>query len=130
MQTETAANPSPGFARSPDYGIELAPAGRRMRVRLGSTAIADSSNVLVMREGDYPPVHYFPRADVTMDALTATDRGTHCPFKGDASYWTIAAGDRTGENAAWSYESPYDEMARIKDYIAFYENKVKLETAD
>ena len=130
MQTETAANPAPGFARSPDYKITLTPGERRIRVWLGSVAVADSARVLVMREGDYPPVYYFPREDVTMDALTATDRSTVCPFKGDASYWTIEAGDRTEENVAWSYQSPYDEMARIKGYIAFYEDRVKLEMVD
>lgn len=130
MQAETTANPAPGFASHPGYKIALTPVERRMRVWLGCAAIADSSHVLVMREGDYSPVYYFPRADVTMDLLTATDHATHCPFKGDASYWTIEAGGRVEENVAWSYESPYDEMARIKDYIAFHDSRVKLEMAD
>lgn len=130
MQTETTANPAPGFASHPGYKITLTPVERRMRVWLGCAAVADSAQVLAMREGDYSPVYYFPRADVTMDLLTATDHATHCPFKGDASYWTIEAGDRAEENVAWSYESPYDEMARIKDYIAFHDNRVKLEMAD
>ena len=130
MQAETTANPAPGFAKHPGYKIALTPVERRMRVWLGCIAIAESSNVLAMREGDYAPVYYFPRGDVNMELLTATDRKTVCPFKGDASYWTIDAGDSTEENAAWSYESPYDEMVEIKDYIAFYDNRVKLEMAD
>jgi uncharacterized protein (DUF427 family) len=130
MQTDVAASPAPGFAKHPGYKIALTPVERRMRVWLGCAAIADSSDVLAMREGDYAPVYYFPRADVNMDLLAATDHGTHCPFKGDASYWTIEAGDRREKSVAWSYESPYDEMARIKDYIAFYDNRVKLEMAD
>ena len=130
MQAETAANPAPGFASHPDHKITLAPVERRMRVWLSRVIVAESRHVLVMREGDYPPVYYFPRGDVTMDLLTATDRSSTCPFKGDASYWTIAAGDRAEENAAWSYESPYDEMLRIKGHIAFYDDRVKLEMAD
>jgi uncharacterized protein (DUF427 family) len=130
MRIDVAAKPAPGFAKHPGYKIKLTPVERRMRVWLGCAAIADSSHVLAMREGDYSPVYYFPRADVTMNLLTATDRGTHCPFTGEASYWTIEAGDRREESVAWSYESPYDEMARIKGHIAFYDNRVKLEMAD
>ncbi len=130
MQTDVAASPAPGFAKHPGYKIALTPVERRMRVWLGCAAVAESSDVLAMREGDYAPVYYFPRADVNMELLTSTDRKTVCPFKGEASYWTIEAGDRRQENAAWSYESPYDEMARIKGYIAFYDNRVKLEMAD
>jgi uncharacterized protein (DUF427 family) len=130
MRTETTANPAPGFARSPDYKITLAPVERRMTVWSGCVAVARSNQVLVMREGNYPPVYYFPRADVDMALLTASDHKTTCPFKGEASYWTIEAGDSAEENAAWSYETPYDEMARIKDYVAFYDYRVKLEMAD
>ncbi len=128
MPVETAANPAPGFASHPDHRIGLAPAGRRMRVIVaGCVAVAESGDVLVMREGDYPPVYYFPRQDVNMDLLAATDHASTCPFKGDASYWTIEAGDRREENAAWSYEAPYDEMLEIAGMIAFYQDRVKLE---
>lgn len=130
MQAQAAANPAPGFASHPDYKITLKPVDRPMRVWLGCATVAESSHVLVMREGDYAPVYYFPRSDVNLELLTATDRHTACPFKGEASYWTIEASGRLEENAAWSYESPYDEMALIKGYIAFYDNRVKLEMAD
>ena len=130
MPTDLATNPAPGYAKHPGHKITLTTVDRRMRVWLGCAAIADSSHVLVMREGDHAPVYYFPRGDVNIGLLTATDHATHCPFKGKASYWTIAAGERVEENVAWSYESPYDEMTRIKDYIAFYDNRVKLEMAD
>lgn len=130
MPTDLATNPAPGYAKHPGHKITLTPVDRRMKVWLGCVAIADSGQVLVMREGDYAPVYYFPRGDVTVDLLTATDRATHCPFKGNASYWTIEAGDRTEENVAWSYESPYDEMVEIKGHIAFHDNRVKLEMAD
>ena len=127
MPVETA-NPAPGFASHPDHKITLTPAERRMRVIVaGCVAVAESGDVLVMREGDYPPVYYFPRADVNMKLLTPTDRASTCPFKGDASYWTIEAGDRREENAAWSYEAPFDEMLEIASMIAFYQDRVKLE---
>ena len=130
MHVETAANPAPGFVRSPDYKITLAPVDRLVTAWLDSTAVARSSQALVMREGNYPPVYYFPRADVDISLLTATEHNTTCPFKGKASYWTIEAGDSVEENVAWSYETPYDEMAQIKNYIAFYDSRVRLEMAD
>ncbi len=123
-----AANPAPGFARDPDHRIALAPAGRRMRVIVAGCVIAaDSDRVLVMREADYAPVYYFPRDDVAMDLLTRSDRATTCPFKGEATYWTVATGDRTEENVAWSYDAPFDEMQAIAGRIAFYQDRVKLE---
>lgn len=122
MSLQTAANPAPGFAKHPGHRIVLAPAGGRMSASVGDTTVADSSRALIMREGSYPPVTYFPRADVRMEMFSATDHHTTCPFKGEASYWSIAG----TENIAWSYETPYDEMAEIKDYVAFYADKVAL----
>ena len=127
MPTETVANPAPGFAKHAGHRITLTPVEQRMRVWLGSAAAAHRGAVQVMREGDYPPVYYFPRADVDMGLLAATDHHTHCPFKGEASYWTIEADSRREDNVAWSYETPYDEMLGIKNYIAFYDYRVKLE---
>ncbi len=126
MTTATATNPSPGFAKKPEYRITLKPAGRRMRVILGCTVLAESDSALVMREGDYAPAYYFPRADVDFDSMTRTDHNTFCPFKGEASYWT--AGDQ--ENVAWSYQAPFDEMMEIKDYVAFYADRVEVRVAD
>jgi len=128
MPPADAANPAPGFKTKPDYRIRLAPAGRQMRVIVaGCVTVADSDDVLVMREADYSPVYYFPRRDVNLDLLSATDRDTFCPFKGHASYWTVAAGGRREENVAWSYEAPFDEMREIAGMIAFYQDRVKLE---
>lgn len=130
MSDIAAANPSPGFAKKPDYRIALTPAGRRMRIVAGCTTVAESDDVLAMREGDYSPVYYFPREDVNMDLLTGTDHNSFCPFKGNASWWSIAAAGDKAENAAWSYESPFDEMMEIAGMIAFYDNRVKLEVID
>jgi uncharacterized protein (DUF427 family) len=128
MPPTDTANPAPGFAKKPDYRIALAPAGRRMRaVVAGCVIVAESDGVLALREADYPPVYYFPRASVNMDVLSRTDRATFCPFKGDASYWSIVAGDHRDDDAAWSYEAPFDEMRAIAGMIAFYQDRVKLE---
>lgn len=128
MSRTKTAHPAPGFARKPDYRIRIAPAGRRMRVVVaGCVILADSERVLVMREQDHAPVYYFPRQDVNMDLLAATDRDTFCPFKGHASYWTVEAGGRREENVAWSYETPFEEMREIAGMIAFYQDRVKLE---
>ena len=98
-------------------------AGVRVRVTLNGEAIADSRGALVMHEGTYAPVYYLPRKDVKMDRLERTDHHTHCPFKGEASYYSIKGGP---ENAVWSYEKPYDEMTAIAGLLAFYPDKVSI----
>jgi len=101
------------------YRVVLKPAGHRIRAVFRGQTIADSSRVLVMRETRLPAVFYFPRDDVRMDLLVRTERRTHCPFKGDASYWTLEVGEASVENTAWSYEEPFDEAWAVKEYIAF-----------
>jgi uncharacterized protein (DUF427 family) len=86
--------------------------------------IADSTRALVMRAPGTPDVQYIPREDVDMRRLERTAHTTHCPYKGDASYWSIQSGRRRVENAVWSYESPYAGMAAIKDHLAFYSDRV------
>lgn len=101
------------------YRVVLKPAGHRIRALFRGQTIADSSHVLVMQETRLPPIFYFPRDDVSMELLVKTDNRTHCPFKGDASYWTLRAGEALVENAAWSYEDPFDEALDVKEYVAF-----------
>jgi uncharacterized protein (DUF427 family) len=115
------ANPAPGFRKRPDHPIVTQPAGVRVQVRAGGRVIADSRDALVMKEGDYRPVYYFPRADVAMDRLVRSSHTTYCPFKGTASYFSLRDG---AENAVWSYEAPYDEMSAIRERLAFYPDKV------
>jgi uncharacterized protein (DUF427 family) len=103
--------------------IKTAPAGRVVRVTLKGELIAESRDALAMDEGSYPTVYYFPRQDVKMERLVRTSHKTHCPFKGDASYFSLANGH---ENAVWSYEQPYDEMAAIKGLLAFYPDKFEI----
>lgn len=115
---------SPGFAEHPDYRIEFIPCPRRVRVVFGGETLADSVAVMVLRETRHTPVYYFPRADVRMDLLRPTDHTTHCPFKGDAAYWSVTAGGRAAENAVWSYEAPYVEVTDIRGYVSFIWNAV------
>jgi uncharacterized protein (DUF427 family) len=121
-ETIMATEGKPASAVDPE--ITIAPSPRRVVVRLGGRVIADSTRALVMRARDTAPVLYIPREDVTMDALTRTSHRTHCPYKGDASYWTVRGGDRVSENAAWSYETPYPEMGPIEGHLAFYPDRV------
>jgi uncharacterized protein (DUF427 family) len=105
-------------------GITIGPSPTRVIVRLGGAVIADTTRALVMRAPGTADQPYIPREDVDMTRLVRTDLVTHCPYKGDAAYWSIRSGPRTVENAVWSYEAPYDEMAPIKGYLAFYPDRV------
>lgn len=117
-------DPAPGFATNPDYRITFEPSPRRVRVAFGGETIADSTGVRLLFETRHLPVYYFPRADVRFDLLRATEHHSYCPYKGTASYWTIAAGDRASENAVWGYPEPFAEVAAIEDYVAFYWDRV------
>ena len=116
---------APGFQSQPQHRIDTQPANRRLRVSFNGEIVADTRDALAMKEGSYPVVYYFPRRDVRMERLERTSHSTHCPFKGEASYFSLKGGP---DNAVWSYETPFDEMAAIKDYVAFYPNKVTIET--
>jgi uncharacterized protein (DUF427 family) len=108
----------------PDHPIAVTRNGKRVRVTFAGRLIADTTRALTLKEASYPAVQYIPRADADMSALQRTDNHSHCPYKGDASYFTIAAGGRSAVNAVWSYEQPYPAVAEIKEYLAFYPNRV------
>jgi uncharacterized protein (DUF427 family) len=101
--------------------IVTRPAGLRVRVSYRGELIADSRNAVALEEGTYPVVYYIPRRDVRMDRLERTSHRTHCPYKGDASYYSIQDGPA---NAVWSYEQPKEGMLSIKGLLAFYPDKV------
>jgi len=107
-----------------DPEITIAPNSRRVVVKLGGRVIADSRRALVMRARDAAPSLYIPPEDVAMSALMRTSHHSRCPYKGDASYWTIRSGNRVSENAVWSYETPFASMAQIKGYLSFYPDRV------
>ena len=108
----------------PDHPITITRNGKRVRVSFAGKTIADTTEALALKEASYPAVFYVPRADTDMTALARTAHHSHCPYKGDASYFTISAGGRTAENAVWSYEQPFPAVAEIKEYLAFYPNRV------
>ncbi len=114
----------------PDHPMAIAPAPARMIAAHGGQVIADSTRAMVLREANYPPCYYFPREDVVMDRLTRTDRSTHCPYKGDASYFTLTTDALTAENGAWSYEKPYPSAIDVTEMISFYPNHVSVYPAD
>jgi uncharacterized protein (DUF427 family) len=116
--------PAPGFQSNPDYKILFEPSPRRVRVEFGGEVIADSTVVHLLFETRHLPVYYFPRADVRFDRLRPTDHHTYCPYKGTASYWSIAVGDRLSENAVWGYPEAFTEVGAIEDYVAFYWDRV------
>ncbi|MDG3441254.1 DUF427 domain-containing protein [Nitrospirillum amazonense] len=108
----------------PDHPITIERNPRRVVVTLGGKVIADTRDALSLREARYPAVQYIPRKDVDMAALERTDHTTHCPYKGDASYFSIPAGGARAVNAIWTYEAPHAAVGAIKDHLAFYPDRV------
>lgn len=109
-----------------NHPITIEPFRGRVRVMLNDALLADTRKALVLQEADYLPTYYIPRDDAKMDLLERTARSTHCPYKGDASYYSVR-GNSQAQNAVWSYEEPYPAVAEIGSYLAFYPNKVKIE---
>ena len=103
--------------------------GRASATYAGET-IADSARALMVRETGHPPAVYFPVADVAMRRLRATDRRTRCPWKGEASYWTVAVGGGEAGNAAWGYPDPIPAAAALKEHIAFYADRIEVNGGD
>ena len=108
----------------PDHPITIEPSPSRIVVSVAGRVIADTRNALTLRESDYPPVQYIPRQDVDMSLLERTSHSTYCPYKGDCAYYSIPVGGEKSVNAIWTYEAPYPAVAQIKDYVAFYPNRV------
>lgn len=120
----TTAGRAPGYDKYPDHKVTIAPFSGAVRVKVGGTVIADTTSAMEVRETGYDPVYYIPRKDVRMGRLLRSEHHTMCPFKGKASYWTIALDDGQMENGAWSYEQPFDEAAGVAEFVAFYPDKV------
>ena len=108
------------------HPITITPYEGRVRVRAGGALVADTRHGLVLREASYPAVFYIPRRDADMALLGRTDHQTYCPFKGQASYYSLPTGEN-GRNAVWSYENPYDAVRAIEDHLAFYPDRVEIE---
>ena len=121
-------NSGPGYATYPAHRVTVEPAAGRVVVTFDGEVIADTTDALLLRESMLQPVYYLPRRDVKMERLVRSAPHTYCPFKGEASYFSSAAG-RRAENAAWTYEAPYDEVLAIKDRLAFYSHQVSITAA-
>jgi uncharacterized protein (DUF427 family) len=112
------------MAGTPDHPITISPNPNRVRVMFGGKVVADTTKALSLKETTLPEVAYIPRADVDMSLLSRTTHSTHCPYKGDASYYSIKADGKVAENAIWSYEAPIADVKEITGYVAFYRNRV------
>ena len=125
-------NPAPGFRKYPGHRVTTKPSSARVQVTYQGALIADTRDAVELHEtmsSDHvlaPVVYYVPRKDVKMERLKRSSHHTQCPFKGEASYFSLVDGP---ENAAWSYETPYDEMSSIREMLAFYPDKVDAITA-
>ncbi|UED30210.1 DUF427 domain-containing protein [Rhizobium ruizarguesonis] len=108
----------------PDHPITVEHNPSRVVVMLGGKTIADTRDALTLCEASYPPVQYIPRRDVDMSLLQRTDHSSHCPYKGDASYYSIIPGGERSKNAVWTYEAPNAAVSSIKDHLAFYPDRV------
>jgi len=113
------------YAEYPDHRVLLEANPNRVRVTIDGEVLADSEKTVLVRESTYPPVVYFPREDVRGDLVDRTAHETFCPFKGEASYWTIKVSGREEENAVWSYETPFPEVAGLAGLMAFYPDRVE-----
>lgn len=113
------------MAGTVDHPITIEAAPHRVRVIFAGRVVADSGRALLLREAAYPPVFYVPRRDADMALLMRTDRRTRCPYKGEASYYSIRAAGGSSENAAWSYEQPLSDVAEIAGHLAFYPDRVE-----
>lgn len=109
----------------PDHPIAIAPTEGRVIVRFAGKVIADSSNALTLKEASYPGVQYIPRGDVDPSILKKSPTTSWCPYKGEASYYSLSADGSTSNDAIWSYEQPHDAVASIRGYMAFYPNRVE-----
>lgn len=107
--------------------IKIRPATGTWVVRAGGAVLGESRQALELVEGDYPPVVYFPRADLAMAFLEPSETTSTCPHKGGATYFSIVAKSGIIADAAWSYETPKEAVAQIAGHIAFYTNAVAVE---
>jgi uncharacterized protein (DUF427 family) len=108
----------------PDHPITVTPDSRHVTVKVAGHTVADTRRALRLQEAAYPAVLYIPREDADMALLSRTQHSTYCPYKGDASYYSIPSGGDRATNAVWTYETPHPATAQIKDHLAFYPDRV------
>ena len=108
----------------PDHPIAIERNANRIVVTIAGRVVADTRAALTLREASYPAVRYIPRKDVDTALLERTDHVTYCPYKGDCAYYSIPLGGERSVNAVWSYEAPYAAVSEIREYLAFYPDRV------
>jgi len=108
----------------PDHPITIVPASEAVRIVVGGHVVAKTSRALLLEEKGYSPVYYVPREDADMSLLVKTTHYTYCPYKGNCTYYSMPLGGSKSEFAVWTYEQPYEAVAAIKDYLAFYPGRV------
>jgi uncharacterized protein (DUF427 family) len=123
-QTAPQLGAKPIKLPGPDHPISIERNSSRVVVSVAGRIIADTRDALTLYEAHYPAVQYIPRRDVDMTLLARAERSTYCPYKGDASYFSIPVGGERSVDAVWSYETPYAAVAGIKDHLAFYADRV------
>ncbi|WP_197383337.1 DUF427 domain-containing protein [Mycolicibacterium mengxianglii] len=111
---------------SAEHPITIEPTAGHVVVRINGEVVADTRNALTLQESTYPAVQYIPFKDVAYHALTCTPTTTHCPYKGDATYYSVAVGDTVVDDAIWAYEHPYPAVAQIAGHVAFYPDKAEI----
>lgn len=110
----------------PDHPITVTPSGSTVTVAFDGRVIAETDRALVLQEASYPPAYYLPLDAVDPAVLESTSHASYCPFKGDASYYSLRHGDTVADNAVWSYVTPYDAVSEIAGHVAFYPDKVDI----
>jgi uncharacterized protein (DUF427 family) len=116
----------PVLEPSAKHPITIEPTKGRVRVRINGQVVADTDAALQLNEAEYPAVQYIPFDDVKQDVLTRTGTSTYCPFKGDASYYSVTAAGDTVDDVIWTYEHPFPAVAAIAGHVAFYPNKAEV----
>jgi uncharacterized protein (DUF427 family) len=119
----------PRLVPDDNHPITVTPTPGRVVVTRGGQTVADSERALTLQESTYPAVQYVPLADVDPAVLERTDHSTYCPFKGDASYYSLVVDGARAENAVWTYEAPYDAVGQIAGHVAFYPDQVEISVA-
>jgi uncharacterized protein (DUF427 family) len=110
----------------PDHPITIAADGVHVVAKVGGQVVADTKSALTLQESTYPPAYYVPLGDVDPKVLKASDTSTYCPYKGDASYYSVSTPDAEVKDAMWTYAQPYDAVSEIAGYVCFYGDRVEL----
>jgi uncharacterized protein (DUF427 family) len=117
-------NSKPVKIPGPEHPITITPTREHVTVTVAGKSIADTREALTLEEAAYPAVYYIPRKDVDLTQLRRSSHQTYCPYKGECAYYSIPAGGERSANAVWTYEAPYAAVSQIREYLAFYPDRV------